>query len=438
MNKENLGPFRIFANSNYSLYFGGQLVSFIGTWMQQVALAWYTYELTKSPFLLAVVGVSAQLPSLLVMPFAGVMADRMNRYKIIITTQTLAMIQASVLAYLTLTHQVAVPHLIALGICAGVINSFDMPARSAFVINLVDKDELPAAVAMNSSLMNVTRLIGPAMAGFIVAAWGAGICFLLNAASYVAVILALFLIRGDFRPKPKAKRGMFDELKEGLAYTYQTKALRYVLLLVLTFGLGASAYILLLPMFVKQIGGEAQTLGYLMSASAAGSLAGTLLLASRKTVKGLGKWVVAASFLFSLALIGFSQINSFWPAACVIAFIGATMMLMMAACSTILQSVVEEDKRGRVMSLFAMSFMGTAPFGGMIAGWIADHYGFQKTVLGCGIYCFITISFFARKFMPKQEPPHAPPVEPEALQSDSGPGQILARFRNESATKSRV
>jgi MFS family permease len=191
-------------------------------------------------------------------------------------------------------------------------------------------------------------------------------------------------------------------------------------------------------MFVKQIGGEAQTLGYLMSASAAGSLAGTLLLASRKTVKGLGKWVVAASFLFSLALIGFSQINSFWPAACVIAFIGATMMLMMAACSTILQSVVEEDKRGRVMSLFAMSFMGTAPFGGMIAGWIADHYGFQKTVLGCGIYCLITIAFFARKFMPKQEPPHAPPVEPEALKSDSGPGQILARFRNESATKSRV
>jgi MFS family permease len=438
MNKENLGPFRIFANTNYSLYFGGQLVSFVGTWMQQVALAWYTYELTRSPFLLAVVGVSAQLPSLIVMPFAGVMADRMNRHKIIVTTQTLAMIQASILAYLTLTQQVAVPHLIALGVFAGIINSFDMPARSAFVINLVSKDDLPAAVAMNSSLMNITRLIGPAMAGFIVAAWGAGICFLLNGASYVAVILALFLIRGNFHPKPKAKKGMFDELKEGLAYTYQIEPLRYVLMLVLTFGLGASAYILLLPMFVKQIGGEAQTLGYLMSASAAGSLAGTLLLASRKSVKGLGKWVVIASFLFSLALIGFSQIDSFWPAVFAIAFIGATMMLMMAACSTILQSVVDEDKRGRVMSLFAMSFMGTAPFGGMIAGWIADHYGFQKTVMGCGIYCLLTIAFFACKFMSRPEEPPEQPVEQEANESDSAPGRILERFRNESASKSRV
>jgi MFS family permease len=411
MNTENLGPLRIFANSRYSLYFGGQLVSFVGTWMQQVALAWYTYELTKSPFLLAVVGVSAQLPSLVVMPFAGVMADKMNRHKIIITTQILAMVQAGVLAYLTLSHQVAVPHLIGLGICAGIINSFDMPARSAFVINLVSKEELPAAVAMNSSLMNVTRLIGPALAGFIVGAWGAGICFLFNALSYCAVIVALLLIRGDFRPKPKPKRGVVEELKEGLVYTYQTKALRYVLLLVLVFGLGASAYILLLPVFVKQIGGDAQTLGYLMSASAAGSLAGTLLLASRKTVKGLGRWVVAASFLFSLALIGFSFIKSFWPALFAIAFIGATMMLMMAACSTILQSVVEEDKRGRVMSLFAMSFMGTAPLGGMVSGYIADHFGFHTTVLGCGIYCFLTALVFAKAFMAKPESPPAKPVD---------------------------
>lgn len=395
MNKDKLGPLAIFTNTNYSLYFGGQLVSLVGTWMQQVALSWYTYELTKSPFLLAVVGVSSQLPSLLVMPVAGVFADRVNRHKIIITTQILSMIQASILTYLTLTHQVQVSHLVLLGIFAGLINSFDMPARSAFAINLVSKEELTSAVAMNSSLMNITRLIGPALAGFIVGAWGAGICFLLNAASYFAVIVALLLIRGDFHPAPKEKRGVVDELKDGLKYAWRTSPIRAILLLVCTIGLGASGYMLLMPMFVKQIGGDANTLGYLMSASAAGSLAGTLTLASRKTVVGLGRWVVVSAVLFSLGLVGFSFIHSFWPAIFAVTFIGATMMLMMAACSTILQSIVEEDKRGRVMALFAMSFMGAAPFGGMLSGAIADHFGFHLTVMGCGIYCLFIALVFA-------------------------------------------
>ncbi len=400
MEKDKLGPFAIFTNTNYSLYFGGQLVSLVGTWMQQVALAWYTYELTKSPFLLAVVGVSSQLPSLVVMPVAGVFADRVNRHKIIITTQILAMIQAGILTYLTLTHQVQVSHLILLGVFAGLINSFDMPARSAFAINLVTKEELTSAVAMNSSLMNITRLIGPALAGFIVGAWGAGMCFLANAASYFAVIIALLMIRGDFHPKAKEKRGVFDELKDGLKYAWGTSPIRAILLLVSTIGLGASGYMLLMPMFVKQIGGDANTLGYLMSASAAGSLAGTLTLASRKTVVGLGRWVVVSSILFSVSMIGFSFIKSFWPAIFAISFIGATMMLMMAACSTILQSIVEEDKRGRVMALFAMSFMGTAPFGGMVAGFVADHFGYQVTVMGCGIYC-LSIAFIFAYLVPR-------------------------------------
>lgn len=382
-------------------------MSLVGTWMQQVALAWFTYELTKSPFWLAVVGVSAQLPSLLVMPIAGVFADRVNRHKIIITTQILAMVQASLLTYLTLTAQVQVSHLILLGIFAGVINSFDMPARSAFSINLVSREDLASAVAMNSSLMNITRLIGPALAGFIVGAWGAGICFLLNAASYVAVIIALLMIRGDFHVNEKEKGGIFDELKDGLSYAWRTAPIRAILLLVSTIGLGASGYMLLMPMFVKQIGGGAHTLGYLMSASAAGSLAGTLTLASRKSVDGLGRWVVISSILFSLTMIGFSFINSFWPAIGAVSFIGATMMLMMAACSTILQSVVEEDKRGRVMALFAMSFMGAAPFGGLISGAVADHFGFQITVMGCGIYSLTVALVFAYliPFLRKVEKP---------------------------------
>lgn len=395
MNKENLGPFKIFANYRYTLYFGGQLVSFVGTWMQQVALAWFTYELTGSPFLLAVVGVSAQLPALVAMPIAGVAADRMNRHKIIIATQVLAMAQAFTLAYLTLTNQVEVWHLVALGVFVGLVNSFDMPARSAFVINLVDRDELHSAVAMNSSLLNITRLIGPALAGFIIGAWGAGMCFLANAFTYIAVIIALLLIRGDFRPKETEKRAVIDELKEGFAYVYRTVPIRSVLLLVCVLGLGASAYMLLLPVFVKQIGGDAKTLGYLMSASAAGSLAGTLTLAARKSAVGLVSWVVVAALLFACAVIGFAFVRSFWPAIGVISIIGATMMLMMAACSTILQSVVDEDKRGRVMSLFAMSFMGAAPLGGVLGGAVADRFGFHTTVLGCGIYCLFVASLFA-------------------------------------------
>jgi MFS family permease len=389
------GLFRIFGNRKYALYFSGQLISQVGTWMQIVALSWFTYKLTNSPFLLAVVGASSQLPSLLVMPVAGVFVDRWNRHKLVVTTQILSMVQAGLLAYVTLTNQVQVWHLIALGLFAGVINAFDMPTRSAFVFDLVDrKEDLPNAIAMNSSLMNVTRMIGPALAGFVVAAVGAGYCFLLNALSYIAVIIALWFIKGDFNPKGVSQSGVFKDLFQGFEYLKRTGPVRALILMLGVFGMGGMAYSLLLPVFVQSIGGNANTLGYLMAASAGGALCGTVLLARRSSILGLGKWVRASSFAFAAALLAFSFVHSFWPAVLTLMAIGFCMLIQMASVSTILQSIVDDDKRGRVMSFYSMAFLGSAPIGSLIGGALANHIGFHWTIFACGIYCLIVAASF--------------------------------------------
>ena len=392
----------IFKNRDYTLYFIGQLVSQVGTWMQQIALSWLTYKLTSSAFLLAVVGVSAQLPSLLVMPFAGVWADRVNRHRIVICTQIAAMVQAGILAYLTLTHQAQIWHLIALGVMAGIINAVDMPVRSAFVVDLVkDKSKLPAAIAMNSSLMNVSRLLGPAIAGFVVAMVGEGMCFLFNAVSYVAVIIALLAIKGIAKIAPKRNKGsVMEELKSGINYAATTTPLRVPILLLATFGFGGMAYAMLMPVFVKQIGGDANTLGLLSSASALGSVVGTALLATRKSVIGMGRIALNSSFIYAVCLAIFAFAGNLWTAMLILPLLGATMMLQMGCCNTILQSVVDEDKRGRVMSLFTLAFMGTIPLGSLIAGAISNHFGFRAMVLSCATYCLVVATIFALK-MPK-------------------------------------
>jgi MFS family permease len=391
------GALRVFSNPRYCLYFGGQLISQSGTWMQAVATSWLAYKMTGSAFLLAAVGMSSQLPALLVMPLAGVLVDRFNRHKVVIITQAVAMVQAAVLAALTLTHQLHLWHLIVLGIWSGIVAGFDMPSRSAFVIGLVEsKADLPATIAMNSSLMNVTRLIGPAIAGFIVSSMGEGMCFLLNSVSYIAVIVALLFIRGNFAPpSDRASSSILHEIEDGFRYVWSTQPLRALLLMLATFGLGGMAYMLLLPVFVKQIGGNANTLGYMMSASAVGSLAGALLLAQRGTVVGLGKWISRASFGFSAGLLAFSLINSFWPAVIILAFMGFNMMIQMASTNTILQALVHDAKRGRVMSMFAMAFMGSAPIGSLICGVFINHFGFSTTIAGCGFYCLFVAAGWA-------------------------------------------
>jgi MFS family permease len=387
----NTNPFRVFGNREYSLYFGGQLVSQVGTWMQQIALSWLTYKLTSSPLLLAVVGASSQLPSLLIMPFAGVLADRFNRHRIVVLTQVFAMCQAGMLAYLTLTHQIQIWYLIALGLMMGVVNAFDMPSRSAFVYGMIKrKEDLPAAIAMNASLMNLSRLLGPALAGFVVASLGEGMCFLLNATSYLAVIAALMFIHGDFEPKRQStNNGVVRELIDGFQYALKTTPISATILLLALFGFGGMAYAMLLPVFVKEIGGDATTLGYLSSASALGSIVGTVILATRKSVLGMGRWIITSSFIYALALFAFGFSHNIWMALPILAVLGGAMMLQMGCCNTIVQSVVDEDKRGRVMSFFTMAFLGTIPLGSLVAGALAGHFGFHAMIFCCAGYCLI-------------------------------------------------
>jgi MFS family permease len=346
--------------------------------------------------LLAVVGFSSQLPSLLFMPFAGVVADRLNRHRVVIITQIAAMLQAGLLAYLTLTGHVQVWSLIALGAMLGVINAFDMPVRSAFVIDMVKKkSDLPAVIAMNASLFNVSRLLGPAVAGFVVAAFGEGICFLINAVSYVAVIVALLFVQGDFSVKRQDKpASVLAELKDGLTYTWNTAPIRAAILLLATFGFGGMAFLVLLPVFVKDIGGNANTLGWLSSASALGSVIGTAILAMRRSVVGMGRWALISSCVYTVLMLLFGLVHSFWLAVPLMVGLGAAMMLQMGCCSTIVQSVVDHDKRGRVMSLFNMAFLGTVPLGGLLAGALANHFGFSNMIFASTVYCALVILLF--------------------------------------------
>ncbi|MGD9681286.1 MAG: MFS transporter [Candidatus Obscuribacterales bacterium] len=398
MDHEDQNPLRLFSNRNYALYFAGQLVSQVGTWMQQIALSWLAFRLTGSAFLLSVVGVSGQLPSLLVMPYAGALADRFNRHRIIILTQICGMIQAGLLAYLTLTNQVEVWHLIGLGLFLGLVNAFDIPVRSAFVVNMLEKKEdLPAAIAMNSSLMNISRLLGPALAGFIVASLGEGSCFLINALSYIAVIAALLVIRGKFDPEPREiKQSTLKEIKEGLRYALGNAPVRASILFLAIFGFGGMAYAVLLPVLVKDIGGDANTLGYLSAASAFGSVIGSVFLAMRKSVIGMGRIALVSSFVYSIVLFAFGFVHDFWIALPVLALLGGAFMLQMGCLNTILQSVVDENKRGRVMSLFAMAFMGSIPLGSLVGGAIASRYGFQTMVFVSSAYCITVCIIFAR------------------------------------------
>lgn len=398
--KSYLGPFDVFSSSKYTLYFGGQLISQTGTWMQQVALSWFVYDLTHSAFLLAAVGVAAQVPSLMLMPFAGVMADSMNRHRIVLLTQIFAMVQAGILTFVVMSGHAEIWHLMVLAVFSGVLMAFDMPVRSAFLVNIINnKEDLPKAISMNSALFNITRLIGPAIAGFIMVKLSIGICFLINALSYIAVIGALLMIKGNFDPpkKESLKNEGLKKLKEGFEYSVKTIPVRAIIIFMAAFCMGGMVYITLMPVLVKELQGDPSTLGMLMSISAVGSCIGAVGLGFRKSILGLGKWIVGASLTFSLALVLFSFCHNLAQYAPLMVILGASMMFMMSACSTILQTIIEEEKRGRVMSLFTMAFMGTAPIGGLVGGACANQFGFHATILGAGIYCLLVSLVFGMK-----------------------------------------
>lgn len=389
---------RALRSRNYRLFFAGQSISLVGTWMQQVAMSWLVYRLTGSAFLLGLVGFVSQIPTFLLAPVAGVLADRWDKRRLLITTQTLSMLQAAALAFFVLAGTVQVWQILTLGLILGIINTFDIPARQSFIVDMVDnREDLGNAIALNSSMFNAARLIGPSIAGLLVAAVGEGVCFILNALSYLAVIVALVAMR--LKPgKPKrARRHILHELREGVSYAFGFSPIRSILLLIGLVSFMGMPYSILMPVFARDIlHGGPHTFGFLMAASGCGALASTVYLASRKSVLGLGKLIGTAAAIFGAGLIAFAFSNSLFLSLLFLCLTGFGAMALVASSNTILQTIVEDDKRGRVMSLFTMAFIGIAPFGSLIAGTLANAIGARNTLLIGGVSCLAGGVLFAR------------------------------------------
>ena len=402
--------FRTLRYRNYRLFFAGQCISLIGTWMQQIALSWLVYRLTHSVFLLGMVGFVGQFPTFLFAPFAGVLSDRWNRHHILIFTQSMSMLLAITLAVLVLTGAIAVWHILLLTLFLGCVNALDIPTRQSFVIYMIDKrEDLGNAIALNSAMFNGARFLGPSVAGLLIAAVGEGICFLLNGLSYLAVIAALLSMKLSPVHSENIKANMFHDFKEGLAYTFGSQPIRSILLLLALTSFMGVPYAVLMPAFARDIlHGGPHTLGFLMSATGAGALLGAVYLASRRSIIGLGKIIPITAGIFGMGLIGFSLSRILWFSLLLMFIAGFGIMVQVASSNTLLQTIVDDNMRGRVMSFFAVSFMGMAPFGSLLAGSLAGMMGVANTLMMGGICCVMGATVYARKGYAFLSPPHKP------------------------------
>ena len=395
--------FRALRHRNFQLFFAGQFISLTGTWMQSVAQSWLVYRLTGSVILLGAVGFASQIPVFLIAPFGGSVADRMDRRRILVITQSVAMSLAAVLAVLTLTGSIQIWHLFVVAVGFGVANAFDIPTRQAFVAQMVGRDDLINAIALNSSMFNGARIVGPAIAGILVAAVGEGWCFFGNAVSYIAVITGLLMMKVNSTPRKRESSALSD-IAEGFGYVAKTRPIRALLLLLGLVSLTAMPYAVLMPVFADQyLGGGSSTLGYLMGASGIGALIAALSLATRKHVFGLGRWVLFACGGLGLSLILFSLSRNFWLSALLLIPVGFSMMTQMSSSNTLVQAMVPDHLRGRVMSVYSMMFMGMAPFGALLAGTLAGYIGPPETVAIGGAVCLLAAVLFARKLGPISE-----------------------------------
>lgn len=381
---------------NYRLFFGGQSLSLIGTWMTRLATAWLVYRLTGSAFLLGLTGFAGQIASFFLGPFAGVWVDRLDRHRVLLVTQVLSMLQSLALAALALSHRITVTEIIWLSVFQGVINAVDMPARQAFLPQMVERrEDLPNAIALNSSMVNGSRLTGPSLAGLVIAAFGEGYCFLIDGLSYLAVIVSLLLMRVRVPQVRRSKVGVLTELHEGWRYVVHFPPARAILLLLALVSFMGMPYMVLMPIFAAKIlGGGAHTLGFLMGASGLGALASAAWLASRRSVLGLLRVIPTVVAVFGAGLIAFGFSRWLPLSLVLLLFTGFGMMQLMAAGNTILQTVVDEDKRGRVMSYYAMAFAGSMPFGSLLAGWMAARIGAPATLAIGGTICLLGAAWF--------------------------------------------
>lgn len=392
---------RAMRSRNYRLFFIGQGISLVGTWMTQTAAIWLVYHLTNSAWLLGVVGFASQFPNFLLTPFAGVMVDRWSRHRTIVITQVLAMIQSLTLATLVLTGTIQFWQIVALSVFQGCINAFDMPARQAFVIQLVERPEdLSNAIALNSSLFSSARLIGPAIAGLVIATAGIGACFLIDGLSYIAVIaglLAMQLTPAQTRSQLKHPH-LWQQLQEGLSYTFGFPPIRAILLLIALVSFVGMPYMTLAPIFAQEVlQGDATTLGLLMAASGLGALIAAVYLSSRSNILGLGRVIAIAPAMFGLALLVFARSQVLWLSVLAMILLGSSLILQHTSSNTILQTIVEEDKRGRVMSFYMMAFTSMSTFGNLLAGAIASRIGAPDTLLIGGGFCILGSVLFYRQ-----------------------------------------
>lgn len=394
--KNRVFLFRALQHRNYRLYFLGQGISLVGSWMQQVAVMWLVYRLTDSAFLLGVVGFLSQIPNLFLSPFVGVLADRWNRHTMFIATQIFGFFQALVLAALVLSGHIVFWHLIPLSLFLGIVNAVDAPVRQSFVVQMVGKRDLDNAITLNSALFNGARLVGPALAGILVASVGEGYCFLINALSYSGVLGALVAMRITPQRFPAVRSRILSGLQEGIEYAYRSLTIKTLLLLIAFTSLVGMSYIILLPVFAGDVlSGGPKTLGMLYSATGIGALIGALFLVTRKSLARLLTIVAGSSVIFSLGIIGFSFSRWIPVSLAMMVFVGFGMMVQMISCNTILQTIVDDDKRGRIMSLYAVSFMGIIPLGNLIFGSVAHATGAPACALLCGVLCLAGTVVFA-------------------------------------------
>jgi MFS family permease len=380
---------RALRHRNYRLFFGGQSVSLVGTWITRIATSWLVYRLTGSALLLGVVGFCGQIPTLILSPFAGVLVDRHDRHRILLITQVFSMLQSLALALLALPGIITVPEILFLQVVQGVINAFDTPARQSFIVDMIeDRCDLPNAIALNSTMVNGSRIIGPSIGGVVIAAVGEGWCFMIDAISYLAVIASLIAMRVAKKPRREGVGDVLEELQAGLTYVAGSVPMRSALLLLALVATMGMPYAVLMPAIAtERLHGGAHTLGFLMTASGLGALAGALYLASRNSVLGLGRAMVLSTIAFGAGLMAFSQSKLLWLSLLLLPVVGGGMMVETASTNTILQTIVEERMRGRVMSFYTMAFLGTAPLGSLFAGLLADRIGAPMTILLGGLAC---------------------------------------------------
>jgi MFS family permease len=390
--------FRALHARNYRLYFGGQSLSLMGTWMQRVALNWWVYRITHSALALGWVGFAGQIPALLLAPLAGALVDRWDRHRLLLVTQALAMLQALLLAWLVLADIATLGQVVVLSVLLGAINAVDMPTRQALMVDLVDQQEdLGNALALNSMLINGARLVGPTIAGLMIVSVGEGRCFLLNGLSYLAILAAVWAMRLPPRPAAAPRASVLVEAHAGVRYAWGCVPIRAILLLVSAANLVGMPYQVLLPVFATDVlHGDAHTLGMLTAASGVGAILGALYMASRGSVLGLGRVLVLSTCLFGLGLVGLSLAHH--DLVAMLALVGASggMMVLTTASNTVLQTIVDEEQRGRVMSFYTMAFLGTAPLGNLVAGAVAAQLGAPQTVRIGGMGCLIGALVFAR------------------------------------------